>query len=172
MFIRADLKAKAANRPREVTGGTVLTCFLAFFGIVGAVNAVMIQAATSTFRGVETGSSYQAGLAFANEMAAAHAQEALHWQVNGRVQYEASNVVRIVVNVSDRIGAASAHLAASARFAHPTDARFDRHISLDQVAPGQFTGITDRRPGQWDLIIDLSDGQERLFRSKGRIVLR
>ena len=46
----------------------------------------MIRAAISTFGGVETGSSYQAGLAFEREIAAARAQDALHWQVKANVR--------------------------------------------------------------------------------------
>ena len=56
---------------RPLTGRTVLFCLIGFFSVVAGVNAVMIRAAVSTFGGVETSSSYQAGLAFAREAAAA-----------------------------------------------------------------------------------------------------
>ncbi|MGP0088851.1 MAG: FixH family protein [Xanthobacteraceae bacterium] len=169
MSIRVD--RTTSTRARELTGRTVLVCFLVFFGVVGAVNAVMIRAAISTFSGLETESSYQAGLAFENEVTAAHAQEALHWQVNGRVSRKADGMVTVALDVKDRAGAVPAHLAASARLAHPTDARFDRQISLDQVAPGRFTGVTDAQAGQWDLIVDLGNSEERLFRSRSRVLL-
>ena len=58
-------------RPRELTGRTVLVCLVGFFVVVGAVNAVMIAAAISTFAGLESDSPYQAGLAFDQEIAAA-----------------------------------------------------------------------------------------------------
>jgi nitrogen fixation protein FixH len=170
MSARSD--ATLRQRPRELSGRAVLICFLAFFGVVGAVNAVMIRAAISTFRGVETESSYKAGLAFANEVAAAQAQEALHWQVSGRVKRAPSGDVSVELGVADRSGAAPAHLVASARLAHPTDARFDRQIPLDQGAPGRFTGVANAQAGQWDLIVDVGNGEERLFRSKSRVVLR
>src|SRR4051794_41770775 len=71
----------ADGRPsREVTGRMVLVGLVAFFAAVAGVNAVMIWAAVSTFGGVDTESSYQAGLAFARETAAVAAQDALHWQ--------------------------------------------------------------------------------------------
>ena len=74
---------RAANtgRPKELTGRMVFICLVAFFAVIAAVNAVMIRAAVSTFSGIETANSYQAGLAFAREIAAAEAQDALHWQV-------------------------------------------------------------------------------------------
>ncbi len=40
----------------------------------------MMTAAISTFSGVETANSYQAGVTFAREEAAAVAQEARHWR--------------------------------------------------------------------------------------------
>ena len=66
--------------PRELTGRAVLVCFLGFFGIVLAANALLVQVATSTFGGLETGSSYKAGLMFTREMAQAERQRALRWQ--------------------------------------------------------------------------------------------
>ena len=51
-------------RTRELTGKHVLFCLVGFFAVVFAVNAVMMRAATSTFGGVETASSYKAGLMF------------------------------------------------------------------------------------------------------------
>ena len=52
---------------------------LGFFGLVIVVNLVMVRAAISTFGGVDTPSSYQAGLAFKAEEAAAAAQNARGW---------------------------------------------------------------------------------------------
>ena len=58
---------------RELTGRMVLIWLVGFFAVVGAVNAVMIGAAISTFAGLEHDSPYQAGLAFDQEIAAARA---------------------------------------------------------------------------------------------------
>ena len=71
---------------RPVTGRMVLVCLIAFFGVVARRNALMIRAAVSTFGGVETASSYQAGLAFEREVAAARAQDERDWQVKAKVQ--------------------------------------------------------------------------------------
>ena len=76
---------RPVGRRGEVTGRMVFVCLVGFFVIVGAVNAIMISAAVSTFGGVETENAYQAGLAFAREMAAVDAQDALHWNVRAKV---------------------------------------------------------------------------------------
>jgi nitrogen fixation protein FixH len=60
------------SAPKEVTGRMVLLCLIGFFFVVVGINAVMVRVAVSTFGGVETDSSYKAGLAFAKEAQAAH----------------------------------------------------------------------------------------------------
>ena len=61
---------------------------VAFFGLVMVVNVVMVKAAISTFGGVDTQSSYQAGLAFKAEEAAAAAQNARDWPVDATLERE------------------------------------------------------------------------------------
>ena len=75
------------RRPRELTGRTVLLCLVAFFAVVAAVNVIMMTAAVTTFSGVETKNSYQAGVTFAREEAAAEAQESRHWRVNSSLRH-------------------------------------------------------------------------------------
>lgn len=159
-------------RPRELTGRMVLVYLLAFFGVVFAVNFFMAHEAISTFGGVATESSYQAGLAFKAQEDAAHAQDARHWQVGGQITRAADGKVSLAINVADQAGAAPAHLVATARLVHPTDAQFDRSITLAEVSPGRFAGTTEAKDGQWDLVLELAKGSDRLFRSKNRVVLR
>jgi nitrogen fixation protein FixH len=157
---------------RPVTARMVLICFIAFFGIVAAVNAVMFRAATSTFGGVETGSSYKAGLAFKNEIAAARAQDALHWQVTGRLLRQGAQQASVEIIALDRTGAPLPGLALTARLAHPTDARRDVSVPVSGADAGRFRGAIEAASGQWDLIVDLWRGDERLFRSKSRVILQ
>lgn len=164
-----SIEALQQRTTRELSGRAVLLCFVAFFGVIAAVNAIMIRAATSTFGGVETESAYKAGLSFKNEIAAARAQEARHLEVLGSAQRTGAGGVAIDVRVGNT--SASSGLTASVRFAHPTNARFDHHTALTQIGPGHFIGSADVAAGQWDFVIDLSRGDERVFRSKNRIGL-
>lgn len=164
-----------ADRPtggRPLTGRTVLIITLAFFGTVFAVNAVMVRAALSTFGGVETTSSYKAGLAFKQELAAAHAQADRHWRVEARVVPAADGRTSVVVEARDATGERLRGVTAQARLAHPTDSRRDHAVALTEDAPGDFRGATGGVAGNWDLVIDIFRGDERLFRSKSRVYLR
>lgn len=157
---------------RELTGRAVLAWLLGFFGVVFVVNAVLVQAATSTFGGLETGSSYKAGLMFTQEMATAQRQDALHWHVDGKLSRDHAGEAVLDFSARDRQGVALAGLTAVARLAHPADARLDQAIPLSRTGAGAFHGEAQARPGQWELILDLYRGDDRLFRSRSRVTLR
>ena len=157
---------------RELTGRVVLFWLLGFFGIVFAVNAVLVQAATSTFGGLETGSSYKAGLMFTQEIASAQRQDALHWHVNGTLTRDRAGEAVLDINARDGQSALLTGLTAMARLAHPADARLDHTIPLSHTGPGAFHGEAQAQPGQWELIVDLYRGDDRLFRSRSRVTLR
>jgi nitrogen fixation protein FixH len=158
-------------RTKEVTGRTVLVWLVAFFAIVAAVNVVMIRAAVSTFGGLETESSYQAGLAFAREAADARAQDARHWQVDARLSPVRDGAADVVIDARDAQGRPLVGLAATARLVHPADQRDDHAVSLRPAGPGEFRGVAPASAGQWDLVIELAHDGTRVFRSKNRVLL-
>jgi nitrogen fixation protein FixH len=158
-------------RTKEVTGRTVLVWLVAFFGIVTLVNVVMIRAAVSTFGGLETESSYQAGLAFARETADARAQNALQWRVDAKLSPVRDGATGIVIAARDADGRPLYGLAATARLVHPADKRDDRVVLLRATGPGEFRGVTPAAAGQWDLVIELARDDTRVFRSKNRVML-
>jgi nitrogen fixation protein FixH len=156
---------------RKVTGRTVFACLVAFFALVGLANAVLVRAAVSTFGGLETESSYQAGLVFANEEAQARAQDALHWRVDARFAPSAEDARRLMIDARDAAGRPLRGLEATARLVFPADQRGDRAIMLAETRPGEFSGGVDAAAGQWDLVIELARDGTRVFRSRNRIVL-
>jgi nitrogen fixation protein FixH len=157
--------------PREITGRTVLVTLLAFFGVVTAVNGVMIGAALSTFGGLETDSSYKAGLAFAADVAAARAQDARHWRVEASLD-PAGDGTRIEILARGADARPLTGLEAAAILQHPFDQSLDRTVRMQEDAPGHFSGRVALAPGAREVIIELSRDGERLFRSRTRLVLR
>jgi nitrogen fixation protein FixH len=166
-------KGHSASLPdggRPLTGRTVLIWLVAFFGVVFGANAVFVRFAVSTFGGVETESSYKAGLAFGRDTEAARSQEARHWHVEASLASEEAGT-SIVVTARDPKGQALPSLEATMQLTHPTNRRDDAVVVVSQTGPGQFEGHAIARPGQWDLVIELWRGEERMFRSKSRITL-
>jgi len=76
------------------------------------------------------------------------------------------------INARDGQSAPLTGLTAMARLAHPADARLDHTIPLSHTGPGAFHGEAQAQPGQWELIVDLYRGDDRLFRSRSRVTLR
>ncbi|MCG7391554.1 FixH family protein [Microvirga sp. ACRRW] len=159
----------AGRPPRVITGRTVLIYFISFFGVIFAMNFVMIRFAVSSFSGVETESSYKAGLTFKNDVAAAHAQDALHWSVEANVQRGESS--SILITARDAKALAVSGLTAQVRLGHPTDKRNDVTVDFVETSTGQFRSLTPLPEGRWDLVIDLKRGDDVVFRSKSRIAL-
>jgi nitrogen fixation protein FixH len=161
-----------SRRPRELTGRAVLIWLIGFFAIVFAVNGWLVQAATSTFGGLETQSSYKAGLMFEQEVARAERQQALQWRVEGTLGRGRAGLAVLNVSVRDAHGAPVTGLAADARLAHPADERLDHIIRLGRIGAGSFRGEDRAPPGQWELIVDFYRGEARVFRSRSRVTLR
>jgi nitrogen fixation protein FixH len=160
------------RRPRIVTGRTVFLCLLGFFAIVAGANAILIRAATSTFGGLETENAYKAGLNFGREIAAARAQDALHWTVEGHLSRDRRGMTAIEVAVKDATGNTVRGLDLSGALLHPTDRRLDHTVRLETENDGTFHGVVQVAPGQWDLILDVERNSERVFRSKSRVKVR
>jgi len=169
--IETEMDPAGARPPRQWTGRTVFGCLLGFFGVVFAVNGVMVHQALSTFGGRETESSYQAGRMFAHETAMARAQDARQWHVDAKVT-PAADDARLDIDARDAAGRPLTGIDAAATFERPTDRRMDRDVALTESAPGHFHGSIDIPAGQWDLVIELSRHGDRQFRSKNRVILR
>jgi nitrogen fixation protein FixH len=167
-----NIRAPSVRQPREVTGRMVLFCFIAFFGVIAAVNAVMIRFAVTTFAGLQTDSAYRAGLAYPAEEARAARQDDLHWQVEGQVARDAAGATQIDVSVRDAKGQPVQGVVVNARLAHPAITRRDHVLSLQRDAGGRHRGTTDAAVGQWVLTLDVIRGEERLYRSVSRVMLR
>ena len=132
----------------------------------------MVKAAMSTFGGVQTTSSYKAGLMFEQDVARAERQDALHWQVDGKLSRDHARqcrprYLRARSPKAFRVNG----LAAQARLAHPADERLDHLIALNDASAGRFRGMTRAQPGQWELIVDLYRTMRACFRSRSRVML-
>jgi nitrogen fixation protein FixH len=159
-------------QPYQITGLMVLGFMIAFFAIIVGVNVFMAHAAISTFGGVETASSYHAGQMFERDVAMAKAQDAQHWQVDAKLTRAADGTTLIDITARDETGAPVSSVNATMQFARPTDRRLDRTGAVHQTGPGHFVGDADLAAGQWDLVIELSHHDERMFRSKNRVILK
>ena len=170
--IRAAAPENETSDEFRVTGRFVLFCMLGFFAVVVGVNFTMARYAVTTFGGVETQSSYKAGLSFRAETNASHAQDALRWNVDVRLTRAASGMASLEVRPLDAGGRPLTGLGLIAELRHPSFARKDHAIEMRETSPGVYAGGAMVDAGQWQLRLDLLRNGERVFRSESRAVLR
>ena len=134
-----NIEKSEARSPRALTGRMVLFCLVGFFGVVFAVNGVMIEAALSTFSGLETESAYQAGRKFEQEVALAKEQDGQHWRVNAKLAATADGSERVDIEARDAAGHLLTGLEAAAVFERPTDRRLDRLSPSRRISRADIT---------------------------------
>jgi nitrogen fixation protein FixH len=167
------MSSPASSRSgRPLTGRTVFLCLLGFFGVVAAVNGVLVRAATSTFGGIETENAYKAGLNFGRDIAAARAQDALHWHVDGKVALDASGTATTELTINDENGQPVNSIEVTGQLLHPTDRKLDHTFAMVQTGLGHFRGTAAAAPGQWDFVISIDRNSERAFQSRTRVLLK
>jgi len=156
----------------RLTGRKVLLIFLAFFGTIFAADTFLLTSALRTWSGLEERSAYSAGKRYDAEFAAARAQDARGWSLDVQAKRLGADEASLIVVVQDRAGQPLGGLAAHASFQRPTDKRLDRAIDLVETGAGTYRATLDGvSPGQWELVIDLAQGGERLHRRRSRLVL-
>jgi nitrogen fixation protein FixH len=159
-------------RPRRLTGWMVLGIFVAFFGVVAGVNAIMIHAALSTFPGSEVKNSYVASQVFNKEIAAMRLQGERNWRVDVVLNRLAGNAA-LDVTIRDAGGSALRGLVLESRLVHPVDARVDHAAQVRETQPGLYVADFGAvLPGAWNLVIEARRDGERMYVSRSRIVIQ
>jgi nitrogen fixation protein FixH len=164
--------ASSASPPR-LTGRHVLIVLLGFFGTIASADAFLIYSAVRSWTGAEATSAYKAGQLYNAEIEQARLQAALGWRIDASAERQADQAVRISIEARDRTGQPLSALAWSSTLQRPTDKREDRMVPLSEGKAGFYAGtVAELGPGQWDLVIEVSHGGERIYRRKTRLVLR
>jgi nitrogen fixation protein FixH len=158
--------------PKPLTGAKVLLMLLAFFGVVIGVNMTMMRLAIQTMPGTDVDSAYSASLAYENEIAAAHDQNARNWKVDARIQRGPDGSATLQVEARDDSGKPMSGLKFQGRFERPADRRADLPVALAETGIGIYRGSAPMvAPGQWDLVLEGDAAGQRMFLSKNRVVL-
>jgi nitrogen fixation protein FixH len=160
------------HAPKPLTGRFVLSTLLSFFGVVFAVNFMMMKLAIDTLPGTEVDSTYSASLGFGKEIAAARDQDARNWHVDAHIQRGADGGATLQVEARDTRGAPISGLKFRGMLERPTDKRADLPLELAEVGIGIYRGTAALvAAGQWDLVIEGDAAGKRMFLSKNRVSL-
>ena len=156
-----------------LTGRKVLSIFVLFFGTIACADGILLWSAVRTWTGAETTSAYKAGQLYNGELSLARAQSARGWHLDMTVERALGGGVAVRVTARDAGGAALAGKTLVATLQRPTDKRADRSLDLAEGPDGAYAGEIDGvAPGQWDVVVDVSEGGALAFRRTTRVVLR
>ncbi|HEY8380536.1 MAG TPA: FixH family protein [Microvirga sp.] len=158
---------------RPLTGRKVALVFGCFFGTIFAADAFLVTSAIRTWSGTEATSAYKAGQLYNGELALARAQAARGWTLALGAEREADGSVRLTVNARDGAGGPLAGRTLDVVLQRPTDQREDRKVTLAEGEAGAYMAVIEGiAPGQWDVVADVVERGERIFRRRTRTVLR
>lgn len=170
-----DLKAPGSRAPRKewtVTGRFVLWSLLAFFGVIFAVNGVMMTLAIRTFPGIDARNGYEVSQAYNREIAAAREQMARGWS-SDTILTGAGDIARLTMTLRTASGAPVPGLEAEARVRHPSDRKRDHVLPLREFAPGVYQAdMTDLADGSWSVVVAARQNGERVYQTETRLTLK
>ncbi len=162
---------KSTDRGFRLTGWSVLLMFVAFFGTDIAMNVYMATRAISTFSGEVASDPYKRGLNYDKELAAARAQQALNWKVTMTFSPGSNGKDRVQVTAHDASGQVIEGLTGEIALDHPSDMQFDTRLALAAVAPGVYQAEFTPHMRRARVILNLSRGGQRMFRSVNHVAL-
>ena len=133
-----------------MTGKRVFWHFVAFFGLIAAVNALMMTLAIRTHSGVVTDHAYEKGLAYNQVIKAEERQAKRGWK--GTIDY-AQGTLRFTLH--DKNHAPLIPDTAVATITRPTEKGMDFTATLHDA----HTAVDFPAKGVWDVRVDAMVGQ-------------
>ncbi|QJB70496.1 FixH family protein [Parasphingorhabdus halotolerans] len=143
------------NRTKKtITGFHVTLMFVAFFGVIMAVNFLMAGLALGSFSGTVVDNSYVASQKY-NQWLEESRKEAAHgWTVNEPVRV--SDRLQMSVTGSSDTALSDATITAIAE--HPVGRTEALSLTFEEKMPGQYTSNEALPAGRWKLKISISEG--------------
>ncbi|MEM1132450.1 MAG: FixH family protein [Pseudomonadota bacterium] len=150
--------------PKKFTGYHALAMFIAFFGVIIAVNLVMARYAISSFGGTVVDNSYVASQKYNEWLEAARAQEMYGWTISEPLREDGYVVMRIAQG-DDKLPLTGANITAEAM--HPVGRADAFTFQLTESAPGVYRSVEPVPEGRWKLQIEIDRaGQSYRMRSE------
>jgi nitrogen fixation protein FixH len=154
-----------------VRGSHVLAAIAGFFGIVFAVNGVMIYSAVSTHTGLVAIEPYRKGLHYNERIVADERQERLGWTASLDVLPNGAIVLRLL----EADGRPVRGLKVLASLGRPATSRHDLTLNLIETQAGTYEAASTPIPtGSWLFSIEAMRGAsaEPVFRARRRMWIK
>ena len=164
------------RRRSGLQGRHVLFSILGFFGVIFAVNGVLIYYALATHSGLVAQEPYRKGLTYNVRIAADERQKTLHWSA----KIEADAQGRVALMLTDASGGPVVNLTVKGLLGRPSAQRNDVHLAFAESSPGTYVASAGpMMPGVWLVNIEVREaaagspvGAEPAFRVRRRLWLQ
>jgi len=123
---------------RPITGKTVLIGFLAFFGVIFAVNGAFVYFALDSWPGLRYDKAYERGVNYNKVLSDAETQAKLRW--TSAIVTTATNdgAHRLLVKLAGTSGEPVTGAKVQVELSRPTNESEDHSLSLAPSAPGEY----------------------------------
>lgn len=166
----------AVRRRTGFQGRHVLCAIVGFFGIIFAVNGVLIYYALATHSGLVAQEPYRKGLTYNARIAADERQEALGWSSD--IKADAQGRVSLVL--ADAAGSPVGNLVVKGVLGRPSANRNDVDLAFKEQSPGSYVAFAGpMAPGVWLVNIEARGGSagaaetpDPVFRARRRLWLQ
>jgi len=142
---------------KKITGFHATMMFVAFFGVVMAVNFLMAGLAIGSFGGTVVDNSYVASQKYNDWLAESRVQEAHGWTIARPVR--ADDRLQIVARAKTDQPLAGATVTAVAE--HPVGRTDAFNLTFAETEPGKYQSRETIPSGRWKLKISVVQGERR-----------
>lgn len=148
--------------------------FIAFMGVVVAVNGVMVYFAVSTFTGTTVDRAYERGRLYNEVLAEAERQAAFGWRFELRwTPGTEPHAGRLVIAATDRHGAPLEGLAIEGKVLRPLGRPEPIPLVLTQIGSGRYAvPVRLDGAGQWEVRLAARRGADGPVEFRERIIVR
>jgi nitrogen fixation protein FixH len=156
-----------------ITGRQVLGYFILAFGVIIAVNAILIVLSIRSFTGETQPRSYATGLDFNRTLEDVHNQRDRGWQVLSQLESPASGRAIVSVIFRDAQSLPLEGLSIVAFFKRPTNEGNDFNAPLEPQGDGRYAAHVDMPlSGKWNLRLVATHGDESPFLLDYKLVVK
>jgi nitrogen fixation protein FixH len=144
--------------------------FVAFFAVIIAINIIYIYLAKSTWRGVTTEDSYQKGLSYNEVLKQEKKQQELGWSIDSKFTQIGFRKASILVTPVNRDSEFIKDANISIFFRKPVQEGNDFIALPSSVGNAYRFEIEFPNKGQWDAVISVQKGDDKLFLAKRYVI--
>ncbi|WP_430417376.1 FixH family protein [Parasphingorhabdus sp.] len=140
---------------KKITGFHVTLMFVAFFGVIMAVNFLMAGLALGSFSGTVVDNSYVASQKYNEWLEEGRKQAAYGWTVSE----PSRSADRLQISVLGSEDAPLSNARINALAEHPVGRTEGVNLTFEETAPGQYRSNEQLPAGRWKLKISIVKDQ-------------